>query len=390
MISVRLASRAFRTHNSCGHRADSPASWLRTRVGTWLARAGRMRRPIAISLSCALLAAACAGSGDGDGSDPACTGDKCDDLGDGSGDITVCAAVRGNGERIPAHFAALARIVEHYGPPGAIAGGSSGSITSFLYESIASNPGTIECGSAACGEAARAERIAFLLKSLQGTLEVLAQSPEVQALGHLKGLVAEVKAQGIEELAAEDVAAARQVLLALLESDELAPLINQELLELIAQSPDPEMHVRDIAGAIGSIGSFAAPGALELVRPGVIDFERFADLIGRIASFYSGVGPYDPAGMESLLAACAARSRGMTWRQTAALPTDQGGTCGERFAALLTAYRAAWTPSSPNRADDPIGARLPALAITSVIEGAGAEEMARAQAAYWAGQVPSL
>ncbi|HEU5056742.1 MAG TPA: hypothetical protein VFU21_09450, partial [Kofleriaceae bacterium] len=53
-------------------------------------------------------------------------------------------------------------------------------------------------------------------------------------------------------------------------------------------------------------------------------------------------------------------------------------------------YRAAWSPSSPNRADDTIGARLPALVMTSVVEAAGAEEMARAQAAYRAGQVPTL
>jgi hypothetical protein len=80
----------------------------------------------------------------------------------------------------------------------------------------------------------------------------------------------------------------------------------------------------------------------------------------------------------------------MLWSQAAALPIDGGGTCGERFATLLTAYRGAWTPSSPNRADDPIGARMPVLVMTSVVEGAGAEEMARAQAAYRAGEVPTL
>ncbi len=347
-----------------------------------------MRRLTSIYVSCALVAAACQGGG-ADGSDPECSGDKCDDLGDGSDELTVCAAVRGNGERIPAHFASLARIVEHYGPPAAIAGGSSGSITSFLYESIASSPSTRECGKGTCTSAERAARVAFLLKSLEGTLELLAQSPEVQALGGLSKLVAEVKAQGIEALADEDVEAAREALLAILESDELGPLVNQELIDLLVESPDPAMHVRDIAGAISSFGSFAAPTALELVRPGVIDFRGFADLIGRIGSFYAGDGPYEAAAMDSLLAACASASRGMRWQQAAALPAGDS-TCGARFAAMLTAYRAAWTSSSHNRADDPIGARLPALAITSVVQGAGAAEMARAQAAYRAAEVPTL
>lgn len=359
-------------------------------MGTWLALANGMRpSPAAFGLTCALLAAACQGGGAG--SDPECSGDKCDDLGGGSDEVTLCAAVRGNGQRIPAHFASLARIVEHYGPLDAIAGGSSGSITSFLYESISSNPNTIQCGVAACSSSQRAERIAFLLKSLQGTLELLAQSPEVQALGDLAKLVAEVKAQGIEELAAEDVEAAREALLAILESDELGPLVNPELLELLTSSPDPEMHVRDIAGAIGSLGSFAAPTALELVRPGVIDFERFADLIGRIAGFYAGYGSaYDQHAMESLLADCAPASRGMVWSQAAAVAAAEGATCGARFAAMLTAYQGAVDSSTPNRADDPIGARLPVLVMTSVVEGAGAAEMARAQAAYRAAQVPTL
>lgn len=348
-----------------------------------------MRPVAAFSLSCALIAAACQAGGT-DGSDPECSGDKCDDLGGGSDEVTVCAAVRGNGERIPAHFASLARIVEQVGPLAAIAGGSSGSITSFFYESIASSPSTRTCGKAECSAAERAGRIAFLLKSLQGTLEVLARSPEVQALGRLSRLVAEVKAQGIESLAEEDALAARDALLAILESDELGPLVNQELIDLLISSPDPEMHVRDIAGAISGLGSFAAPTSLELVRPGVIDFRGFADLLGRIGSFYAGEGPYDPAAMESLLAACAAPSRGMVWSQAAALPAGDGESCGARFAAILTSYRAAWTAAAHNRADDPVGARLPVLVMTSVVQGAGAAELARAQAAYRAGELPSL
>lgn len=364
-------------------------SSLRTGVGTSLARATRMRRTSAIYFSCALALAACQAGSSG-GADPECTGDKCDDLGDGSDEVTVCAAVRGNGQRIPAHFASLARIVEHYGAIDAIAGGSSGSITSFFYESIASNPNTISCGKGACSASQRAERIAFLLKSLQGTLELLAQSPEVQALGNLAGLVAEVKAQGIEELAAEDAAAAREALLAILESDELGPLINPELLELLTESPDPEMHVRDIAGAIANFGSFAAPTALELVRPGVIDFESFADLIGRIGSFYAGYGPYDQLAMENLLAACAPATRGLVWSRAAAVSVTERPTCGKQFAGILTAYRAASDFTTPNRADDPIGAKTHVLVMTSVVRGAGAEEMARAQAEYRSGQVPTL
>src|SRR5512141_842017 len=58
----------------------------------------------------------------------------------------LCAAVRGNGESILTHFASLSRIVEHYGVVDGMAGGSSGSITTFTYESILKNPAMQRCG----------------------------------------------------------------------------------------------------------------------------------------------------------------------------------------------------------------------------------------------------
>ncbi len=52
----------------------------------------------------------------------------------------LCAAVRGNGQSILTHFASLSQIVGHYGVVDGMAGGSSGSITTFVYESMLKNP----------------------------------------------------------------------------------------------------------------------------------------------------------------------------------------------------------------------------------------------------------
>ena len=51
-----------------------------------------------------------------------------------------CIAVRGNGELEPAHWGAMAQSLEKFGAASAIAGGSSGSITSFFWESMMANP----------------------------------------------------------------------------------------------------------------------------------------------------------------------------------------------------------------------------------------------------------
>src|SRR5574338_1035238 len=88
---------------------------------------------------------------EGAGDEAQCQGAKCDDVDDDeNADRRVCAAVRGNGQLIFAHFASLARITEHYGPLWGSAGGSSGSITQFLLESIQMNPAVASCGEYEC------------------------------------------------------------------------------------------------------------------------------------------------------------------------------------------------------------------------------------------------
>ena len=57
----------------------------------------------------------------------------------------VCAAVRGNGHYVVTHFASLARIVEHYGVVDGMAGGSSGSLSTFIYDSMLKNDAIRSC-----------------------------------------------------------------------------------------------------------------------------------------------------------------------------------------------------------------------------------------------------
>jgi hypothetical protein len=80
----------------------------------------------------------------------------------------MCVGIRGNGPRLWAHFPALARTVEAFGPVSGIAGGSSATITGFLLESIQCNPLILNCGESGCcsGTEQRA-RISLLLKSVQ-------------------------------------------------------------------------------------------------------------------------------------------------------------------------------------------------------------------------------
>jgi len=348
-------------------------------------------RHLFLALTLALATAGCAAD---DPTTPTGNGGKTDN--GGGDDSRVCVGVRGNGGRIWSHFGALARIHEHYGLIGGIAGGSSGSITSFLTESMYLNQYAYDCGDA-CSEDETARRIALMFKTLPAYMEVLAGTPEAQAIGQLVALASAVGAEeaNIDALLTEDnLDGARSALLALLDSDEIKDLVNPELIGLITNSPSPSYHLNDIWSALKGFGSFSADSDLILLRPGVISFEAFAEKIGRIGSFYAAYGPADGERWGTFFSECArGEDRGAFWPQIAALPVSSGGTCGELFAGMLTAYRDAFVADEANiasRIDDEIGVIVPALISTSVLTGEAVTAWQAARTAYLAGTPEAL
>ncbi len=354
-----------------------------------------MRCAMGLALLAGLTALGCgAGGDDGAGDEgPACEGAKCDDpFAEGFEAANVCVGVRGNGELIFAHFASLARIVEHYGLVAGYSGGSSASITGFILESTQLNPAIESCAEAPCTPAEQAARVAFLLKSMQGYVQVLAGTDEAMAVQQLIPLAQRVQEQGLATLAVDDVEAARVALLDILTSDELGDLINPEVLALLTDSEAPTYHVRDIIDALSGFGSFSADDPKILVRPGFIDFQAFARKIGRIANFYAGYGPWDEAAVTALLDACAVPSRGLSWAEAAALPAGET-TCGQMYGDIVTAYRDALVADEadfPSRTDDEVGAWIPSLISTSVLTGESVAAWEAARAQYLSGTDPQL
>ncbi|MEM6294482.1 MAG: hypothetical protein AAGA54_24630, partial [Myxococcota bacterium] len=328
-----------------------------------------------------------------------CEGAKCDDAEgsegtDGFVQQSYCVGVRGNGQLITAHFASLARIIEHYGLVSGVSGGSSASITSFLLESIQMNPAVNDCGGKGCTDEEAANRAALLFKSLQGYVGVLAGTPEAAAIAQLIPVAQQVAEQDIAGLAETDPEAAREALDVILQSTDIRELLNPELLALLQNSPNPEFHVQDIAAAIAGAASFNADNPDILVRPGLIDFAAFAEKIGRIGSFYAGYGNYDAETFEAFMASCATPGKGLNWDGVATLPVgDTGMVCAQVFDQLATTWRDDFIANEDqyaSRIDDEIGAELPALISTSVITGPSAVRWAGARDAYFAGEPTEL
>ena len=295
---------------------------------------------------------------------------------------STCAGIRGNGQNLFAHYGALARHVEEYGAITCAAGGSSGSITTFLLESIWANPDVHNCERGnrqrRCRTLQRDARMALMLKSVVGLVDT-GLFEDVDTVSELLGEIAAGDIDGLLTGATplEGVDAFVRLL------RDLGPLVNQELIELLLTSPDPVFHATDIIDGLQKGVQFVVDDPKVFLRTSVVDFDAFATLLGVYGSFYAAYGPADRAGVGDWLDACAEPSLGLTWQETAALAGPHGRTCGETFGDLFNQYREAFaTEGGPNRADDPVGTYLPAFGVTGVLTGDAIGQWEAARAAW--------
>ncbi|MBX3226927.1 MAG: hypothetical protein KIT84_40765 [Labilithrix sp.] len=319
----------------------------------------------------AVLAACAPGSeDDADGAEQHATGSEAPKL---------CAAVRGNGEYVVTHFASLARIVEHYGVIDGIAGGSSGSLSTFVYDSIRAND-------AIGGDPAR---VALALKSLQGYGEALASSEEATEIGQLAGTVGRLKAEldkrGIRALISTDTARAASELKAVLSIPEVRTLVNPDAFNRLSDVTNLRYTVTEIYTSIATLGAFSVDDNRLFFRPGVLSWDGLSDLFGRVGDFYAGVNGADTAAQSRWLDACATTTAGRSWEDISAT------SCGEDFRTIVATYRAqVRAANKPSvRLAQTIGAtpRLHKLVATSVLEGAAVEAYEDADKVYRAGTV---
>lgn len=301
---------------------------------------------------------------------------------------STCAGIRGNGQNLFAHYGALARHIEEFGAVTCAAGGSSGSITTFFLESIWANPDVQNCTSSRgrlrrCAVEDRDLRTALLLKSVVG----LVDAGLFQDIDTVTALLDEIAAGNVIELLngdapLEGVAALQRIL------RDLGPLINTEVIELLATSPDPVFHATDIIDGLQKGLQFVVDDPAVFLRTSVVDFDEAATLLGVYGSFYAAYGPADRVGVAAWLDQCTEASVGLTWEQTAQLPGPDGLSCGDAFTDLFNRYReaVAETPDAPNRADDPVGQHLPVFGVTGVLTGDAIGQWQEARAAWLAAE----
>ena len=334
----------------------------------------------------------------------ACSSAAQDDAGSDHGEIvqasstpTLCAAVRGNGESILTHFASLSQIVEHYGVVDGMAGGSSGSITTFTYESMLKNPAVHRCGTSKCDADGEAARVALALKSVQGYANVVGDSDEAVSIKGLAGTAAKLKAdyaaKGIGALGTADSLEAAKRLKEVLSVPEVRAIVNPEVFTMLADVAHLSFNVAEIKTSITQLGAFSVDDNRLFFRAGVLNWPELAKLFGRVGDFYAGYGPSDKAGMSSWLDACAESTRDKPWSEAADVAIPSGGTCGSAFEALVKDYRVkarAAEGTYPSRIDEMAGdpkSPLHKLVSTAVLERDAVTKYKAARARYVTGAI---
>ncbi|MEM9388603.1 MAG: hypothetical protein AAGA68_26420 [Pseudomonadota bacterium] len=297
-------------------------------------------------------------------------------------DAPMCAGVRGNGPRLWAHFTSIARLIEHYGPLGGLAGGSSGSITLFLTESAQANPLVTDCGNRVCSRVEAGAREAFWMKAIQG----LTEAGLIGDIVLIVELIALIEEEGILALLqGDDPLAGVEALLDILSDPAVQSLINPEVIDLLLTSPDPVFHAIDLIDSLANAATFTVDDPTVFVRPGVINFDAFAEIVGRLGNFLAAYGEYDIETARSLVDACAVPGRFMDWPTVATLPAGDS-TCGEAFSALFDDYLANLDDNAPSRLDDPIGRYVQMAVTTAVLQGDAVDSYTQARTQYLAAQ----
>jgi hypothetical protein len=300
-----------------------------------------------------------------------------------------CLAIRGNGDAMPAHWGGMAHALESFGVPSGVAGGSSGSISAFLLESVIMNP--------LVSEADRVEKLAFLIKSFEGFTYYMAEKPEWKAVRDLVNTIDNSRAQKEPLVELQKILAGQSVEKVLGQGSKLGAALREiqttgifggvaiQKLLVAYQKYSVEktenrkvellIHLQQVKKSFEVLGAFDAKNDRDLfLRDGVIDFSALAKLFGRMGDFYSLSGA--PRDLQKLfevwLNACSANSKGRTWSEIA----EKNPGCAKNFGMLIDSYFQK-TKGEEYRIHDTVGQHLPALISTSVVVGESAKSVGR-------------
>lgn len=329
-------------------------------------------------------------------------------------ELNYCVAVRGNGDLMPATLHSLARISEDYGPLDGISGASSGSVASFLYESMIINPNIRDCNGSLCTKEEQGKRIGLLLKSFVGYIDVYKETKDVQVIMGIANIYQKIQSEEYEGFLSKTLAYARLVRLfvKLITSPDVEEVIDNKIYDHLCigkytytarqyltwcgvdddiKEKNPNIsrselrkevnrvlkgRLNRIIDGIKGAASFSTEQRDILFRSGIIDFKAAMTLFSRIADFYAGYGVPMRGKWQNFFNQCTAKTQGLSWGEIVMAHPD----CVESYEDLATTARQNILKIENNhrshrrfkytpRAKESVGKYMASMASTSALIG---------------------
>ena len=313
----------------------------------------------------------------------------------------LCTAFRGNGNLIFGHWGAMARVLEDFGPVQGVAGGSSGAVTSFLYENMYRSAAAWKCDneSRACTQREAGNRMALMMKSLVPYLDVIKDLSGLQSeMAGRSRISIGLKLKKINQaISSADWDTAGQIILALIDKPEFSPIVNQKLLQDLKTGLASTNENIKGAAVMNMVGAAQAlqwqiDDSSVFFRRGLIRMEQLGDKAGVVADFYAGIEGTSAKDLGLFLDRCAKDSVGKDWFDINTMKSGDA-TCGDLFNAAVGNHfkrvfeiveqddtRSIKVKYASKSIDEPVGKYLPVVAIDSFM--ADRASLAAFQAAH--------
>jgi hypothetical protein len=309
-----------------------------------------------------------------------------------------CVAIRGNGELAPAHWGAFAKTLETFGTPVGAAGGSSASITVFLFESMLSNPIV-----AALDTTEKKEALALLFKALEPLVSKVGHDSRFEeALVGLRMIQGEITAPPLQGFLAilahlqnptilkSTLSKLEAALRSLQDSQILnGPAIqrlSRDIIQLQQKFSIDQLNlvfaeVNDIKKSLAVFGKFNAKDDYQLfIRDGLLNFEALTNSFGALADFLSlrNATPAATLAFQSFRNACGSQTVGLNWEAIMTLKPE----CQNHLNQWVASYLPNYVPQANSRLHDPIGQTLSVITSTAIIQGDSVEKFKNIKAQY--------
>ena len=285
-----------------------------------------------------------------------------------------CLAVRGNGESVAAHWPAMARIVEENGLPEATSGGSSGSISLFLLDSLAASP-VLKNES---DPVKRRHMAALFLKSMPAFINQMAvQDGLVDLYSFLRKLKSQDSeiVQRLSKALGQKTLPNEQELMGVF--GKYALLVNPAMIQgLLSQ---PAFFKKEAQDALKFIAHFDARDPNLFLRPGMVDFHYFALLLGSMGDFYAGNTEESVArDLGKFAKECGEASYQKPWK-------DISPACADKFKNALAPYLGS-RKFSNEAIFQPVGSHMRSFPSTSIVSGSAASRFQDLSKSYRAAE----